>query len=367
MPPRPPFPLPLAPCLPRALPAMALAALALPAMALLAPLTARADALLVLSKKEQALAIVDPATLRVQARVPAGPDPHEVIASDDGKMAWISNYGFGAYHTLTPVDLVKRKALPPIDLGALRGPHGLRFSGGKVWFTAEGAKALGRFDPATQKIDLILGTGEDRTHMLFVFPGEERLASSNVSSGTVTFFDLAGRKMPAPPPGASGGPPPGPPPGAPKRDWTETRVTVGEGSEGFDVTPDRRELWVAAARSGDIDILDMDNEKIIEAIPGAARGANRLKITADGKHALVSVVNGAELLVFDVPARKLERRIPLGHGASGILLEPGGKRAFVACSPDDKVAAIELADWKIEGWIEPGGGPDGMAWASAGK
>src|ERR1700730_19412733 len=96
--------------------------------------------LLALSKSDQTLSIVDPTTLAVIARVPSGPDPHEVIASDDGRFAYISNYGGGAYNTITPVDLVAQKTLPVIELGALRGPHGLAFAAGKVWFTAEAAK-----------------------------------------------------------------------------------------------------------------------------------------------------------------------------------------------------------------------------------
>jgi DNA-binding beta-propeller fold protein YncE len=105
-----------------------------------------ARALLVLSKADQTLAIVDPTTLVVVARVPVGPDPHEVIATPDGRTAYVSNYGFGAYHTLTPVDLVRQQALPAVDLGALTGPHGLAVAGGKIWFTAEGAKVIGRYD-----------------------------------------------------------------------------------------------------------------------------------------------------------------------------------------------------------------------------
>ena len=87
-----------------------------------------------LSKTDQTLSTVDPATLKVLGRVPSGPDPHEVVASSDGKFAYISNYGSGAYNTLAAVDLVAEKALPPVDLGALRGPHGLAFVGGKVSF-----------------------------------------------------------------------------------------------------------------------------------------------------------------------------------------------------------------------------------------
>src|SRR5215831_4962764 len=79
-------------------------------------------ALLALSKQGRTLAIVDPASLKVVAKVPVGNDPHEVIASADGKTAYVSNYGFGAFNTLAVIDLVAQKPLTPVDLGALRGP-----------------------------------------------------------------------------------------------------------------------------------------------------------------------------------------------------------------------------------------------------
>jgi DNA-binding beta-propeller fold protein YncE len=80
--------------------------------------------------------------LKVLGRVPSGPDPHEVVASGDGRVAYISNYNGGG-NIITVVDLAGMKALPPIDLGPLRAPHGLTFVGGKLWFTAEGAKVIG--------------------------------------------------------------------------------------------------------------------------------------------------------------------------------------------------------------------------------
>src|ERR1700735_4818883 len=88
------------------------------------------ESLLALSKRNHTLAIVNPSTLEVIARVPVGPDPHEVIASADGKTAYVSIYGGGRYHALSVIDLVARKALPDIDTGPLNGPHGLTFVGG---------------------------------------------------------------------------------------------------------------------------------------------------------------------------------------------------------------------------------------------
>jgi YVTN family beta-propeller protein len=210
-------------------------------------------ALLVLAKSDNTLAIVDPSTLKVVARVPVGPDPHEVIATADGRFAYVSNYGGGAYHTLAVVDLVEQKALPPVDLGALRGPHGLMFVGGKVWFTAEGAKVIGSYDPATKKVDLVLGTGQNRTHMIFVFEDLKRIITSNVSSATMTIIEQSlatGR-----------GPGPGGPMGHARADWDETVVPVGRGAEGFDVSADGKEIWAANAQDGTVSIVDVAAKK----------------------------------------------------------------------------------------------------------
>lgn len=333
--------------------------------------TTPASSLLVLSKQDHTLAIVDPATLRVVARVPVGEDPHEVIASTDGHTAYVSNYGFGRFHTLAVIDLLGQKPLASIDLGALRGPHGLDFVQGKVWFTAEAAKAIGSYDPATGKIDWIMGTGQNRTHMIYVFPDLKRILTTNVSSATVTILDKTDHPagMPSgpppgmqPPPGAMGsGRPPGPPPMPPGGDWDETVVPVGNGSEGFDVTPDGKQDWVANARDGTISIIDLGTKKVTETLAANVPGANRLKFTPDGKLVLVSA--GPDLVILDAATHKEVKRLALGHGSGGILIQPDGTRAYVAFGPDGFVAVIDLKTLTMVGKIDAGGNPDGLAWA----
>ena len=322
-------------------------------------------ALLVLSKHDQTLAIVDPATLQSVARIPVGNDPHEVIASSDGKTAYVSNYGFGAFHTLAVVDLVAQKPLPTIDLGALRGPHGLAFNHGKVWFTAEAAKAIGSYDSASGKIDWIMGTGQNRTHMLYVFPDAKRILTTNVSSGTVTIMEeTEGRAGPppgtAPPPGNSG-PLPGPPPTPPGGDWQLTVVPVGRGSEGFDVSPDGKQAWVANAGDGTISIIDIATKKVTDTLDAHVPRANRLKFTPDGKMVLVSA--GPDFVILDSATHKEIKRMRTGHGSGGVLVAPDGRRAYEACGPDNYVAVIDLKTLEVVGHIDAGGGPDGLAWA----
>ena len=333
------------------------------------------ESLLVLSKKDHTLAIVDPATLKVVAKAPVGEDPHEVIASSDGRVAYVSNYGFGRFHTLAVIDLVGQKALASIDLGALRGPHGLDFVDGKLWFTAEAAKSIGSYDPTAGTVDRIIGIGQNRTHMLYVFPGSKRIVTTNVNSGTVTILDKTeGNAVPPgpPPPGMSGpstgagnppGMPPGPPPGPPGGDWNETVIPVGSRDEGFDVSPDQKEAWIANAGDGTISVIDLAEKKVVATLNSDTGGANRLKFTPDGKLVLVSLLGSPDLVILDAASRKVIKRVPIGHGAAGILMQPDGSRAFVACTPDSYVAVIDLKTLTVASHLDAGGNPDGLAWA----
>jgi YVTN family beta-propeller protein len=330
-----------------------------------------ATALLALSKQDHTLAIVDPASLHILANIPVGDDPHEVTASADGLTAYVSNYGFGAFHTLTMIDLAAQKPKGIIDLGALRGPHGLFFTQGKVWFTAEAAKAIGSYDPAAGKIDWIMGIGQNRTHMLYVFPDAKKILTTNVNSATVSILEKTERAAgmpPGPPPGMpqgqAGGPPPGMPPGPPPTppggDWNETVIPVGHGSEGFDVSPDGKEAWVANAQDGTVSVIDISAKKVIATLDANARGANRLKFTPDGK--LVLMTPGSALVIFDAATRKEVKRLASVHGSGGIQMQPDGARAYVACGRDNSVAVIDLKTLEQVGKIEIAS-PDGLAWA----
>jgi len=338
-------------------------------------------ALLVLEKSDNSLAFVNPANLQIVARVPAGPDPHEIVASADGKLAYISNYGGpdSALNTISVIDLAARRALPPINLAALRSTHGLAFAGGKLYFTAETNKVIGRYDPATQSVDWVLGTGQDRTHLVAVSEGLDRIFTSNVSSGTISIIEqvssLTGGFGPPPgsngPPGSAppaGGPPPGmsPPAGGSRKTWRVTNVAAGHGAEGFDVSPDGKEIWAANAQDATVTIIDVASKRVTQTLPIALRGANRLKFTPNGKRVLISGLGaGAEgnsLVVLDAATRKEVNQLNLGGGASGIVIVPDGSRAYIAVSGKDKVAVVDLKSLEVTGTVPTGKQPDGLAW-----
>jgi YVTN family beta-propeller protein len=235
------------------------------------------------------------------------------------------------------------KARPAVELGALLAPHGVAGVNGKIYFTAEGSKALGRYDPASNKVDWILGVGESRTHMLVVSADAGRIFASDVNSDTISIFDRDAQAD------ASG--------------WTQTRIAVGKGPEGFDVSPDGRELWAANSHDGTVSVIDLASRKVMQTVDIGTKQSNRLKFSPDGRLVLVSDLRGGDLVVLDVRGRKEIKRIKVGSGAAGILMDLDGTRAFVAASPDNLIAVIDLKTLEIVGKIATGRGVDGLAWA----
>jgi YVTN family beta-propeller protein len=299
-------------------------------------------ALLVLEKSDEKLAIVDPSSLKVVGRVPSGGAPHEVIASDDGKFAYISNYASerGMLKTLSVIDLNAQKAMAPVDLGALRAPHGLAFGDGKVYFTAEANKVIGRYDPASNQVDWVLGTGQNVTHMVVLSKDLKTIFTSNIGSDTICVIE----------------------PGGGRNGWNVTPIPVGKGPEGFDLSPDGREVWAANSGDGSVSIIDVASKKVTATLDLKTKRTNRLKFTPDGKLVLISDDGAGEVVFVDTATRKERKRLQVGKGPEGTLVQPDGAKAYVALSGENAVAVIDLKTLEVTGKIATGNGPDGLAW-----
>ena len=297
-------------------------------------------ALLVLNKSENTLSIVDPATRKTIATVPTGDGPHEVAT--DGKLAFVTNYSPRASgNTLSIIDIGAQKELRRFDLGALRGPHGIEFKSGKVYFTAEGSKEIARYDPAANKIDWHFSTGQEGTHMLVLSRDGNKIFTANIGSDSVSAIERH--------PGSD--------------QWKATVIRVGKGPEGIDISPDGKEVWTAHSRDGGISIIDAQTNQVVQTFDIHTKRSNRVKFSPDGKLVLVSDLDAGELIILNARARKEVKRLKLGPGTEGILVPSDGARAYVAVAGENQVAMIDLKALDVVDRIKTGKGPDGMAWA----
>ena len=298
--------------------------------------------LLVAIGHEKAVAVVDPRSGKVVTRAPTDDDSHSVAGSTDGKFAYTANM-FPS--TISVVDLATGKEVRRVNTGPGSRPHEVIYRGGKVYFTAGGYKAVGRYDPVTNQIDWLVGTGQDGTNILVVTKNGDKIFVSNRESNTVTVVDdvLA----------------------APK--WRVTNLQVGGSPEGLDISPDDKEVWAAKRFGGGISIIDVATKKFTQLdVPfgkpvGEGSAATRLSFTPDGKRVVLLHRPTQEAVIFDAASRKEIKRVQVP--GSSVLIAPDSSKAYVSveASPevgDGYIAVIDLDKLELTGkLVVPPGAP----------
>ena len=303
------------------------------------------ERLLVLLRDASALAIVDPASGTVLGRVPTGRDPHEVTATPDGRLAFVASPSDG----ISVIDIATQREIRRVDTGPGSGPHDVIFAEGKLYFTIEGYKSIGRYDPEADQIDWTLGIGQESTHMFVLGADGRTLFMANRGSNTVTMAE-----------GAVDGP-------------SETTLSVipipGDRPEGIDVSPDGEEVWTATRDDGGVSIINVATKEVVHTLDLGMLDANRLKFTPDGR---VLIIDGeaAALVVLDAASRDVIKRISLAEmdtGDGAILVSRDGTRAYLGLRAADRVAVLDLSTLEVteEIMLDEGDGPGCMFWATA--
>lgn len=298
--------------------------------------------LVALNKTDATLAIIDPNEMKILGKVATGDAPHEVVLSADGRTAYVANYGAQTPgSSLSIIDLETKKELRRVDLTPLTRPHGLQEIGGKIYFTAETNRMIARYDPAANRVDWMMGTGQNASHMVVGTADQKRFYTANIGSNSVTAFELQNV-----PPAAS----------------RITHVAVGNQPEAIDLSPDGKEVWVGLNAEGAIDIVDTAANKFKEKIKLGER-PYRVKFTPDGKTVVATMPNTKELIVLDAASRKETKRIKLESQPLGIVFSKNGKTAFVTAVESDFVLKIDLEKSEVIGKVATGQVPDGVALA----
>ena len=116
-----------------------------------------------------------------------------------------------------------------------------------------------------------------------------------------------------------------------------------------------------------ITVIDTTTNKVAKwiALPGLAYGT---AATPDGRWLLVTVPQKNQVAVVDLKTLQVARSIAVPDLPQEVLVRPDAKVAYVSCIAGartelGKVAAIDLAQWKVEKVIVAGKYADGLAWA----
>ena len=304
-----------------------------------------AGRLLVLLRNASALAIVDAASGNVLGRVPVGRDPHEVAVTPDGTTAFVASPGVG----ISMIDVRTMKEIRRIDPGTGSAPHDVLYTGGKLYFTAEGYKTIGRYDPTANKVEWMLGIGQDGTHLLVLAKDQQTMWVPNRGSNSISVID-----------GVAGGPP----------RYKVTAIPLpGLTPEGLDLSPDGRELWTATRGDGAVSIIDTASRRVKQSFGLRLTDANRLKFTPDGSKVLILDGGTGTLTILDAAMRKEIKKLKVADrdtGDGGVFVMPDGSRAYLGLRDDHSVVEIDLKTLAVVNRFPMGAdsGPGCINWAS---
>lgn len=328
--------------------------------------------LVVLNKAEATASLLDPTTGKVRATAEVGEGPHEVAVSRDGRTAVVCDYGGRVPgSTLSVVDVEAGRTVRTIELVAPDGgdpddghkrylrPHGIVYlpDGEHVAVTAEAARRLLLVHVPSGEVVAAIPTRQDLSHMVALTPDAKRAFVANIRSGSVSVLDLE------------------------KREHLDV-VPTGDGAEGIAVHPERGECWVTNRGADTVSIVDTESLEVLDTLETGAFPI-RIAFTPDGARALVSNARDGTVTVYDTATREPVAEIRMDaepledeqregrifaefEGTPvpiGILVQPDGRRAYVANTQADVITVLDLGELAVVDRFRAGAEPDGMAWA----
>jgi DNA-binding beta-propeller fold protein YncE len=303
--------------------------------------------LLVANKGDRTMGIIDPVAGRQIAAVAEdGVTGHELVASPDGKRAFVPIYGnSGVGHPgtdgslLRVIDVAARQIVGTVDFGKGVRPHCAVMGpkNGLLYVTTELDQCVTIIDPASLKIVGHVPTEKPESHMLAVTHDGRHGYTANVASGTLSLLDLVENKF-------------------------VSTIDVCKTTQRIAISMDDRWVFTADQDSPRLAVIDTSKNAVDHWIPLPAVAYGTAP-TPDGNWLVAALPGADKVAVVDLREMKAAHTIDVPKAPQEVLVQPDGARAYVSCDASRKVAVIDTKDWTVTKLIDAGAGVDGLAWA----
>jgi YVTN family beta-propeller protein len=307
--------------------------------------------LLVDNKGDKTLGLIDPESCQQIAVVDEqGETGHEVVASPDGKRAFVPIYGnSGVGHPgtdgrlLRVIDLSERKIVGTVDFGKGVRPHCAVIGpkNGLLYVTTELENSITIIDPATLKIVGTVTTGQPESHMLAISSDGRRGYTANVGPGTVSVLDLEAKKL-------------------------IKIIKISGTTQRISISVDDHWVFTADQTKPQMAVIDTGSNEVKTWIPLPGTGYGTAP-TPDGAWLVVAMNGINKVGVVDLHSMKLAKTFDVPKAPQEVLVPPDGAVAYISCDASRQVAVLDLKEWKVTKLIDAGKTADGLAWAVAAR
>ncbi len=293
-------------------------------LALLAAQAIAAPLVFVSSEKDDALTIVDAATLTVQGTLATCKRPRHLQRTPDGKRLLVA---CGESHAADIIDLATRKSVGRLPLGDDPEAFDISPDGKTLFVSNEDEGALSFIDLASGKTTHTVAIGKEPEGVKVAPDGKTVYVTSEVAS-MVHAIDVATAKV-------------------------LKNIKVGKRPRRIAITPDGAELWVTNELDASVTIVSTQDHSVVHTLRFEVPGARAADITPvgivmtrDGRRAFVGLGRANHVAFVDVRARKVTQLVLAGKRAWNVALDAAEARLYVVNGLSDDMTVIDVAAGK---------------------
>ena len=303
---------------------------------------AQTHTIVALSHTDNTAYELDPETGKILHQFTAENQPHEGIASPDGRTyyAAIPN---GPHVVILDGATFKEKGRidSPFFKSTLNkgsaSPHGIGLTtdGSKLYVGLENADIPGivvydtKAGKVLRKIDVVLRGG----HFLAIQPGTDKLYYPMREDNRVLVIDT-------------------------KSDAITKIIPIEGGPVGVGFAPNG-EVWIHNDGDGTVHVIDGKTDTVVKKLEGLGKGAGRMAVSADGKWAASTHGGSQDVAIINAADKTVAATVTIGKGPGFPIFSPDSTKLYVMNYGEGDVCVIDLATQKIVARYKAGQSPFG--------
>ncbi len=275
------------------------------------------------------VSVVDTATNKTVATIPAQGNPLGVAVKSDGTRVYVGNMGSAS---VTVIDAQSNSVIKHIAVGSGPRQIALKPDGTRLYVANYDSSTVSVIDTATNTVIKTISIGGN-PHGLAINPAGTRAYVCSINSNQVYVLDTATNTILGSP------------------------ITVGSRPTYALVNPAGTRLYVVNQASNNLTVIDTATNAVVatvavEATPGG------VVIKPDGSRAYVTNENSNTVTVLDTATNGVVGVLSVGNLPVGVDINPAGSRLYVANFGNNTLSVFNTATNTLISNIPVGANPE---------
>jgi YVTN family beta-propeller protein len=278
--------------------------------------------------KDNAIAVLDTGTNRLQGTIPVPQGPHGIVMTPDGRKVYVSSDGTS---TVSVIDTQTDKIVRSIEVGS--NPHGLAITpdGRQVLVGAFGTNQVLLIDTSTEQIVQRLPV--PMPHNIALSPDGQMayIGSQQQGATAVVILDLM-------------------------RGTQVGTIPLEKTPRGLTLSPDAQQLYVTVAGVDAVQVVDLTRQRVVGQIPVGA-SPHHVMMLPNGSAGLVVSQGPSTLAFFDPTRHTVHRTVQVGTNPHWLAVSTDGHTAYVTNEGSQDVSVVDVTSGTVTATVQVGNAP----------